>query len=299
MNDHLVRVLLVEDNSDYAWMLRLVLTQIYPDQFELTQVDTLADAMTHLDGTPCDVILLDLSLPDSTGYETFLQTRHRAPDVPIVVMTAMDDKELALQSVREGAQDFLVKGDMDIIQLVRSIQYAVERYRNLADLKRQSLIDDLTGLLNRRGFLSLGAQHIKIAERSHRNMLLFYADLDGLKQINDRLGHQVGDEALKSIAAILRETFRSSDLIARLGGDEFTVLAIDAPDSTTGAILGRLQQKISQHNRQSSTYQLSLSVGTARFDPQQTPDINTLMSLADKALYESKDSKSSIASKAV
>lgn len=291
MSDHLVKVLLIEDNSDYAWMLRLVLTQIYPDQFELVQVDTLHGASEHLQAGGFDVILLDLALPDSLGYETFVKIRQMADDIPVVVMTALDDRELALRAVRDGAQDFLVKGDMDILQLVRSIQYAVERHRTLADLKRQSLVDELTGLLNRRGFLSLGEQHIKLAERSQRNLLLFYADVDGMKLINDQFGHTEGDQALRAVAAALRETFRSSDVIARLGGDEFTILAIDAPDDTTSAILARLQATLDQRNAGNTRYAITLSVGTARFDPQATPSIQKLMDHADKALYEAKHSK--------
>lgn len=291
MSDHLVKVLLVEDNSDYAWMLRLVLTQIYPEQFELVQVDSLQSAFEQLQAGGYDVILLDLALPDSTGYDTFVKIRQKVADIPVVVMTALDDREMALRAVRDGAQDFLVKGDMDILQLVRSIQYAVERHRTLVDLKRQSLVDDLTGLLNRRGFITMGEPHIKIAERAQRNLLLFYADVDGMKLINDQFGHTEGDQALRSVAAVLRETFRSSDIIARMGGDEFTILAIDAPDDTTGAILSRLQAKLNAINADIKRYTLSLSVGTARFDPQATPSIQKLIDHADKALYEAKHSK--------
>jgi diguanylate cyclase (GGDEF)-like protein len=284
----LVKVLLVEDNRDYAWMLRLVLAETNSNNFQLTHVEHLNDALAHLGDTKFDVILLDLSLPDSQGYETFNKAYNLAPDVPIVVMTAIDDKQLALRAVREGAQDYLVKGDTDVTQLVRAIQYAVERHRTLTELKRLSLVDDLTGLLNRRGFLSMASQHMKIAERANRELLLFFADLDGLKQINDTFGHQEGDQALLDIASILKETFRSSDLIARLGGDEFTILAIDAPKNNANIILTRLKENLNRQNTEDSRYQLSLSVGMARFDPQNAIDLDRLLAQADKALYEQK-----------
>jgi diguanylate cyclase (GGDEF)-like protein len=284
----LVKVLLVEDNRDYAWMLRLVLAETNSNNFQLTHVEQLNEALAHLSDTKFDIILLDLSLPDSQGYETFNKAYNLAPDVPIVVMTAIDDKQLALRAVREGAQDYLVKGDTDVTQLVRAIQYAVERHRTLIELKRLSLVDDLTGLLNRRGFLSMASQHMKIAERANRELLLFFADLDGLKQINDTFGHQEGDQALLDIASILKDTFRSSDLIARLGGDEFTILAIDAPKNNADIILARLKENLNRQNTKDARYQLSLSVGMARFDPQNAIDLDRLLAQADKALYEQK-----------
>lgn len=290
MDNGLVKVLLIEDNRDYAWMLRLVLDEMNSDEFELTHVEQLEEAVRHLSKGQFDVILLDLTLPDSEGFDTFSKIFSLASDIPIVVITAVDDKQLALRAVREGAQDFLVKGNTDITQIVRAIQYAVERHRTLTDIKRLSHIDDLTGLLNRRGFLSLAEQHMKIAKRADRELLLFFADLDGLKKINDNFGHQEGDQALRDTASILKDTYRSSDLIARLGGDEFTVLAIDAPKQNAEAIIDRLKKNIHQHNLHNSRYQLSLSIGVARCDPHHAIDLNRLIAQADKALYQHKHS---------
>jgi diguanylate cyclase (GGDEF)-like protein len=290
MDNGLVKVLLVEDNRDYAWMLRLVFDEMDSGKFEMTHVEQFEEAVPYLSDDQFDVILLDLTLPDSQGFETFSRTYNLAPDVPIVIITAVDDKQLALRAVRDGAQDFLIKGNTDITQLVRAIQYAVERHRTLSDIKRLSLIDDLTGLLNRRGFISMASQHIKIAERANRELLLFFSDLDGLKQINDNFGHQEGDQALRDTATILQDTFRSSDLIARLGGDEFTVLAIDAPKQNIEAILTRLKKNIEQYNLHNDSYQLSLSIGVARFDPQHATNLERLLAQADKALYQHKHS---------
>ncbi len=288
MSNTLIKVLLVEDNRDYAWMLRLVLDEMNSHEFALVHVEQLKDALECLSEDRYDVILLDLSLPDSHGFNTFDKVYEIAADIPIVVTTAIDDKELAIKAVREGAQDYLVKGNTDINQLIRSIRYAVERHRTLTDLRRLSLVDDLTGLLNRRGFFSMADQHMKIAERSNRELLLFFADLDGLKQINDHYGHQLGDQALRETACILKETFRSSDLIARLGGDEFTVLAIDAPKHNAETIIHRLERNVSRFNAKNSQFQLSLSIGVARFDPQNSSDLDLLLAQADKALYRQK-----------
>jgi diguanylate cyclase (GGDEF)-like protein len=289
MTDRVFKVLLVEDNREYAWMLRLILTEMNSVGFEITHALTLAEGQSQLASEPFDVILLDLSLPDSRGFGTFTAVSGQAPHIPIVVMTALDDRELALRAVREGAQDYLVKGEMDVHQLVRAMEYAVERQQTVENLRRLSMLDELTGLLNRRGFLTLAEKQIKIARRASRDLTLFFGDVDDLKQINDRFGHSEGDRALKSIAKILRDTFRSSDLISRLGGDEFTVLAIDTSAETSETILKRLQEAIDLHNQNSQTYQLSISTGVARFNPKKSDQkLSDLLAQADQALYEQK-----------
>jgi two-component system cell cycle response regulator len=288
LNEEMIHILLVEDSFDYADMLCIVLADQKLASFKIDHVGLLDQAIKRLNDDKHDVILLDLILPDSSGLETFRTVHALTPDIPIVVMTALDDKELALKAVREGAQDFLVKGELEVNQLVRSIQYSVERNRTLAHIKRLSIIDDLTGLLNRRGFLSLAKQQMKIAQRANRNLLLFFADLDSLKEINDNFGHPEGDQALKSIAKILRDTFRSSDLVARLGGDEFTILAVDAPKNTAESMTSRLQEHIKNYNLKNHRYQISLSIGVSRFDPQSDVNLDELIARADKALYKQK-----------
>ena len=289
--ESVVKALLVEDNLEYAGMLQLLLASLNSARIEVTHAVQLEDALRYLGGDSYDVILLDLTLPDSHGFNTFVEICSHAPQVPVVVMTAIDDKRLALRTVREGAQDYVVKGQMEAGQLVRAIQFAIERHRTNEHLRQLSMIDELTGLLNRRGFFSLAKQHIKIAERARRQLLLFYTDVDGLKSINDRFGHHEGDLVLRKVAEILRETFRSSDLIARLGGDEFTILAIDAMKDHAESMLMRLESHLKQENQQNAHYQLSLSTGFARFDPQDASDLDKMLIAADNALYKYKRAK--------
>jgi diguanylate cyclase (GGDEF)-like protein len=115
-----------------------------------------------------------------------------------------------------------------------------------------------------------------------------------LKNINDSFGHNEGDQALKKIAAILQETFRSSDLIARMGGDEFTILAIDAIRDHAESMLRRLESHLEQANRENPRYALSLSTGYARFDPSSAPDLEKMMIEADRALYDIKRGKGEV-----
>src|ERR1051325_2089609 len=122
------------------------------------------------------------------------------------------------------------------------IQDITERKRAEAALQSLSLIDELTGLYNRRGFLAVTEQHIATIRRSDKVPVILYADLDGLKEINDSLGHHEGDRALAKAAEILKETFRSSDILARLGGDEFVVLAAIDTDESAESLTVRLQE---------------------------------------------------------
>ncbi len=160
-------------------------------------------------------------------------------------------------------------------------------------LQSISITDELTGLLNRRGFFALAQQQIKIASRTKRGLLLFYGDLDGLKSINDTLGHRVGDQALVEASALLREVFRESDIIARLGGDEFAVLMMEDTGALDDvAILDRLGRAVHSRNAQvARTYQLSLSAGIQRYDPENPISLDRLISIADRLMYEEKKAK--------
>jgi diguanylate cyclase (GGDEF)-like protein len=254
-------------------------------------VTRLDDAIQRIDGENFDIVLLDLMLPDSKGIKSFYKLHGCFPEIPIVVITALDDEEMGTEAVRMGAQDYLVKGNINSALLSRVIQYAIVRQQNDVNLRRLALIDDLTKLYNRRGFFSLSQQNMKLAQREQKTLLLLSADLDGLKLINDTYGHHEGDRALKSVAALLKDTFRTSDVIARIGGDEFVVLAIQATGENEQMLRGRLQEKIDQFNRANDKYSLSISLGIAQFNPDDEISIEALLVQADGKLYEDKQNK--------
>lgn len=135
MKDDPLKVLLVEDNPGDARLVREALAEVRGARFALTHVDCLAPALKQLAAGDMDVILLDLSLPDASGLETLSKTHAAAPGVPIVVLTGLDDEEVALKAVHEGAQDYLVKGHMEGRLLTRSLGYAIERQRLLTELQ--------------------------------------------------------------------------------------------------------------------------------------------------------------------
>jgi diguanylate cyclase (GGDEF)-like protein len=292
MSESLVRSLLVESQLEYAQLLRQGIANADLTEIKVTHATSILEALDLLIESSFDIILLDLNLPDSQGLATFNAIYEHCAYIPIIVLSAQDDKDLALRVIREGAQDFLALEHADPHRVARAIQIAIIRHQAMEHLRQLTLLDDLTGLLNRRGFFTLGKQHYQIAQRSNRHLLLFYSDLDHLKNINDRFGHHEGDRALQEIASILKDTFRSSDLIARMGGDEFTVLAVDAPSDSAESILNRLGQNLQLANLRNAVYKLSLSTGFARFDPHVYPDLENMLVEADRALYRFKDDKS-------
>jgi diguanylate cyclase (GGDEF)-like protein/PAS domain S-box-containing protein len=184
--------------------------------------------------------------------------------------------------------------DSRVIGVVVNFKDITERKRMEDEIRSLSITDQLTGLSNRRGFLALAEQQLKIADRTKKDILFVYIDLDGMKWINDNLGHKEGDNALIEVAAVLKETFRSSDIIARMGGDEFAVLAIDMAEGSTDIHAARLQDQIDMHNsRENRGYKLSISVGCSCYDPANPCSIDELMVSADERMYEQKRSKKS------
>ena len=152
-----------------------------------------------------------------------------------------------------------------------------------------SIRDELTGLHNRRGFLELARHQLRLAERMRRSLLLFFFDLNGMKQINDQLGHDEGDRALRDMAGVLRASFRASDIIARLGGDEFVALLPDADPSQIDLFVGRIELETAERNVEPGRkYELSTSIGATAFDPLNPEPIEDLLVRADMLMYEAK-----------
>jgi len=170
--------------------------------------------------------------------------------------------------------------------------------RMLAELRAASLVDELTGLYNRRGFLFLTQQQLKIANRMKRGLLLLFADLDDLKRINDTLGHHEGDLALVETANMLKETFRGADIIARIGGDEFAIITIEARKDSSEILTSRLRANLEARNATGPRpYRLSLSVGVARYDAENPCSIGELLAQADALMYEQKHGSSALSSR--
>ena len=156
-------------------------------------------------------------------------------------------------------------------------------------LQTLSETDELTGLYNRRGFFAIAEKQCEIASRNNLNLSFVFLDIDGFKSINDEHGHKMGDIALVDTAEILKDTFRSSDIIARIGGDEFVIMTIESLETNLEMLIERLKENLKAHNIKANIpYGLSLSHGITHFDPEHACSIDELISNADKMMYEQK-----------
>ena len=282
-------VLLVEDNPGDARLVVELLSEATGDAFRVMHVEQLADARQEVmeSGTGC--VLLDLSLPDAARLEALMQLRAAAPDVPIVILSGLQDELLAVKAVQEGAQDYLVKGRVDGDAIGRSIRYAVERKALEMQTAHKALHDHLTGLPNRDLFHDRLKHAITRAKRHESLLGVMFLDLDGFKPINDTLGHDVGDKLLVALARRLEDGLRGSDTPARFGGDEFVVLCEDVADEQhVIAIAERLQRAIAEPFRiDDHELNVTSSMGIVVSDGREH-GAGELIRNADEAMYRAK-----------
>lgn len=285
-----IRILLVGEAKDACGLRGLLDTEV-SNQFHIGHVVDLNLAAERLSSDPVDVLLVDLGSKQRQGRAYVQAARAAAPDTPMVILAESEDELLAVEALRQGVQDFLDKQHLNPHALVRALRYSIERHRLQKNLQNLSLLDDLTGLYNRRGFLALAEQHLRMIQRKGA-ALLIYLDLDDLKLINDSYGHLEGNRALIVTANVLRACFRQSDILARLGGDEFCVLMTDAAEDSSQQVRKRLQQRTDFINALSSwNFRLSMSVGIADVPVVHQPSLDQLLRVADTHMYAEKRKK--------
>lgn len=330
MNNTGIRLLLVEDNPGDARLIELMLAQAQGLKFELTWVDNLTDGIAHLQNTPTDVLLLDLGLPESKGLDTLKILRKNVPAVPtLVVLSGLSDENIAVHAVQSGAQDYLVKGQVDTPLLVRSIRYAIERsqaeqaLRQANDQLEQRVVertaelantikalhaeiaerkqaeeqirymahyDTLTGLANRELLQDRIRQAIAYAHRNRTQVAVLFIDLDYFKHINDSLGHKIGDRLLKMVASRLRECLREGDSVARLGGDEFVLcLPLLAGVGDAALVAQKILDVLDQPFLVEGNELHASASIGVSLYPNDGADVDTLMRAADTAMNHAKE----------
>jgi diguanylate cyclase (GGDEF)-like protein len=257
--------------------------------FHLHCADRLALGLEHLSAGGTGLVLLDLSLPDSFGLETFTKVYAHSPTVPIIVLTGNDDQMLALSAVKGGAQDYLVKGRLDRELLLRSMQYSIERKRYQQQLEHQANYDALTGLPNR-NLLHDRLRQAVYSQRNPRAIAVVFMDLDHFKFVNDSLGHSVGDKLLKGMGERLRSVLREGDTVGRVGGDEFVLILNDqANEEVIFRAMQRISAKVAEPiDVEGKELYVTCSAGISLY-PQDGPDVDTLLKHADAAMYRAKE----------
>jgi diguanylate cyclase (GGDEF)-like protein len=283
-----LRVLLVEDDEDDYVLIRELFSEIEGSEYQVDWATSYEQAGRMLRAEPPDIVVCDYRLGSHTGLDLL---RDLGPQLtpPVILLTGQGDRSVDLEAMRMGAADYLVKAGLSAPLLERSVRYAVRTHRLVAQIRRMSVTDELTGLYNRRGFFTVAAHQLLVASRSDRDLVVVFADLDQMKQINDQFGHQEGDRALQQVAGVLRQTFRQSDLIARISGDEFAVLATQTQREYLPVMLDRLQQNLAAHNdRSGNAYSIELSVGAVVYDESVPTTIDELLAQADAAMYQNK-----------
>lgn len=286
-----IHVLLVEDDAIDAELTELELTRERGARYEVRSVSTLDAAQVALAGARFDVVLLDLGLPDSVGLEGVTQLVPQAQDAVLIVLTGQDDDRVGAQAVALGAQDFIVKGVGELHRLPRAVELALERKRRTEAVRHAGLHDALTGLPNRSLFDDRLAAAAKRAARYDEGLAVAFVDLDGFKEVNDRLGHPVGDEVLRAAARGMSEAMRAVDTVARLGGDEFGCIYPGVADAQGARVVGRRLVAAGAHAVAARDLpgglEVTLSVGMALY-PQHTSSLGELVRLADDAMYAAK-----------
>ncbi|MBD3320612.1 MAG: diguanylate cyclase [Chitinivibrionales bacterium] len=307
--DQVISVLLIEDNYVQQKMISDMLATIPDVHFAVTKKEKLDDAIGYLTDHSSDVILLDLMLSESKGFDTFIDVHSRTVDVPIIVVAADDDQNTALKAIQCGAQDYLVRGNFDAGLIARSIRYAIERQRMLTELKfalasekvlmeeldrknkelvELSITDGLTGLYNHRFIQERFDFEYKRAKRYGTALSCMLIDIDHFKSVNDTYGHQFGDFVLREIASLIKKGSREVDICGRYGGEEFMIVAsVNADDAMRYAT--KLHKSIDNHNftNGENSIHVTVSIGVVEYR-SEVKSKQELIDRADSAMYWAK-----------
>lgn len=315
-----LRLMVVEDDLDTSALILETLRDYFPDAW-MIECTTVAQAL-QVDPAGIDLVLSDMNLPDGTGLEILTELLAKRPDLPVVVVTGEGILENAIEAIRRGAYDYVVKaGDyLFAIPLIveknlaiwrtkaenRSLSTQLEETLEELRIKNQQLealvheletmasTDPLTDLANRRAFEEALSHSFAECQRYGHDLACIMIDLDGFKQLNDTFGHQCGDQLLQCAARVLKNHCRLSDVPGRFGGDEFIVLLpqtnLDTAHNVAQRIGKTYRTESSRHFEPRSTIlQTTMSMGLATMHASNPANPQQLIAHADRALYQAKE----------
>lgn len=288
----MLRILLVEDNMDDAALFRASLSMTTEHPAVVDQANTLGSAFEALGRGRYDVVVQDLNLPDTQGLDGFQELRRLFPTMPVVVLTGTADRDLGLQAVRAGAQDFLVKGTFNSELLARALRYAIERKALLERIEYEATHDVLTGLFNRQKVMSDLENARLRAVRYGERLSICICDIDNFKRINDTYGHLAGDAVLRACGEAIQKELRTTDFVGRYGGDEFLVAFVHTNAGDSRNAVDRIRRRldgVSIPAPNGTSFTFTVTFGLADVRGKEMP-LTELMASADEALYHGKTS---------
>ena len=280
------RILVVEDDVGSRNALAALLRD---ERYEVTTASDGTEALAHIDANPPDLVITDVMMPNTDGFQLVKHLRERAAlsDIPIILVSAVDDATRRVDGLDLGADDYLPK-PLDVDELLARVRVHLRHSHRSREIVARCAIDELTGTLNRRGVMGVLDRERERARRDRTCLAVLVIDVDDFKSINDRFGHGVGDEVLRCVAGNLVRAVRANDRVGRFGGDEFMIVA---PNTGLAAveILTRRIQNVQQTPLDLGggvELPITLSVGSAV--DSGTLDADELFNRADAAMYRRK-----------
>lgn len=280
---------LVQEAFAEAQELRAERTWIRPCELVIT--GNAVAALEILADEPADVILLDLILPEGQGVQAFLRFQASVPEIPVVLLADAAAEYLAINLVRQGAQDYLLKSELDCIPLARAIRCALERNKVRTALRSLAFFDGVTGLYSPGGFHHLGAWAWKLAELAARPLSLYLFELEGLDTANATRGRQETDLTLIIAADVLRDSFTQFDVIGRLHGGRFAVISQAAEGDRTEEVVRRIRETIQRRRRDPCA--VTVRAASARAS-NVAVSVDDLLREAETLLWDNKRSEAPI-----
>lgn len=284
-------ILLIEDSKGNAILIQRELEHAMAGTYELTHVSSMEETINVLSQKHYDIALLDRSLPDAQEFSGLHSIQNIAPNVPIIYLTGYQDENTALESIRQGAQDYVFKDSLDGKILKKTIQYAILRKEYEGTLRVQANFDKLTGLSNRMMYENRLDIALAKAVRHNHHVAVLFIDLDKFKSINDTLGHAAGDAVLIEVGSRLKQILRPYDTAARFGGDEFAVLIEELTNIDDSEVIANKLIKTfgTPFYINGNELQLAASMGIACCMAGEVKTREQIMQEADKAMYAAKE----------
>ncbi len=308
--DKAIELLVVDDEESILSLLSELLTD---EGYRVTSCTSAEQALEILKSRSIPLVIADNRLPGMSGIDLLRKVREISGDIQVLIMTSHASLDMAINALRGGATEFLLKPFEDLHVVIAIVKRALDKY-DLIQKNRELLIrlkqeneelervnnklkalsrqDGMTGLYNHRYMKECLDAELARAIRHGRAFSIAFMDLDHFKHYNDTHGHQRGDELLCGFARLLREGFRETDMVARYGGEEFLVILPETDKNAAISLAGRLRQQISAHPFEGRESQpggkITVSIGVVSY-PSDATTADGLIKVADEALYRAKN----------